>query len=214
MVVIEMHSPHEADHSHDVYTVANMITVVRFMMVPFFLSVFLSERSDGLAFVIFAVAAATDWVDGQIARHTGTVTEIGKAFDPLVDRMLIAAGVVGLFLEGRLPLWIVALLLTRDLYLLMGAGYLARVGAGRVDVVFIGKLTTALLLAGFSGLILGVPTVPGAGVIDASWLPGLGAGDMIVWMYFVYAGIITSLMTAVIYTGRAAQALRTHAGTR
>ena len=77
---------------------------------PIFFSVFLTDRSDTLAFVLFVAAASTDWLDGQIARRTGTVTAIGKAIDPLVDRLLIASGVIGLYIEGRLPLWIVLVL--------------------------------------------------------------------------------------------------------
>lgn len=195
------------DHSHDIYTVANIITVLRLIMIPFFFAVLISGRNDVLAFLLFAVAASTDWVDGQIARRTGTVTELGKAIDPLVDRLLIASGVVGLYLEGRIPLWIVLLLLGRDLFLLGGAYVLARRGARRPQVAYIGKVTTLLLLVGFSGLILNWPMVPGLGLVEAPGLPGWGSEPVAVWMWFVYAGVATSLATAVIYTAQSRRAL-------
>lgn len=207
--------PSTSDHSHDIYTVANIITVLRLMLVPFFFAVLVSGpwegramSSDVAAFLIFAIAASTDWVDGQIARRTGTVTEIGKAIDPLVDRLLIASGVLGLYIVGRLPLWIVLLLLLRDLYLLGGAAYLARNHAAPVRVIYIGKVTTTLLLFGFSDLLLNWPMVPGLGLVSGDQLPGLGSSPAALGIWFVYAGIVTSVITAVIYTGQASESLR------
>lgn len=195
--------PERTDHTHDVYTVANVITILRLILVPVFFSVLIGGGHDALSFALFALAASTDWVDGQIARRTGTVTELGKAIDPLVDRLLIAAGVLGLFLEDRLPLWTVLVLLARDAYLLGGAWVLERNRAHRLPVLYIGKVTTALLLTGFSILILNWPTVPGLGLVDSPQLPGLGSQPAVIGIWFVYAGIVTSLLTAVIYTGRA-----------
>lgn len=215
--VSEPKQPLSEDHSHDIYTLANVITVLRLILVPFFFAVLVSGpweqralSSDLAAFILFAVAASTDWLDGQIARRTGTVTEIGKAIDPLVDRLLIASGVFGLYIVGRLPLWVVGLLLARDAYLLWGAARLARRRIRALPVVYIGKITTALLLVGFSALILNWPLVPGAGVIDSALLPGLGTEPVGLGIWFVYAGIITSLATAVIYTIQARRAVADH----
>ncbi len=193
--------------SQDIYTLANIITVLRLILVPIFFEMIISGRNDTLAFALFAVAASTDWLDGQIARRTGTVTEIGKAIDPLVDRLLIAFGVLGIYLQGRLPFWIVILLLARDVFLLVGAGVLARRHIRALPVVFIGKLTTALLLFGFSGLILNWPQVPGLGLIDSPYLPGWGSASVAAPIWFVYAGMVTSLITATIYTKSAIRAL-------
>lgn len=203
-------SGHDAAHPHarDVYTVANIITVLRLMLVPFFFSVLITEEHDLLAFSLFAVAASTDWLDGQIARRTGTVTELGKIIDPLVDRLLIAAGVLGLFLVGRLPAWTVAVLLARDVYLLAGAWVLERAHAQRLAVSFIGKLTTALLLVGFSGLILNLPVVPGLGLVESEFMPGMGSQPTALAMWFIYAGVVTSLVTAGKYTVDAYRSLR------
>ena len=182
------HAPQE-EHLQDVWTVANVITVLRLLLIPFFFSVVLSDRdhADVLAFALFAAAAGTDWLDGMIARRTGTVTTIGKIIDPLVDRLLLAAGVIGLYLIDRVPLWLVAVLVARDAYLLWGAYRLERHGQ-RMPVTYLGKATTAVLLTGFSLLILGWPKVEIAGTEYYLGEP------------IVLAGLVMSLASAVNYT--------------
>lgn len=187
---------------HTIYSVANLVTIVRLLLVPFFFSVLIAgngSRSRLTAFVIYAVAASTDWIDGQIARRTNTVTQFGKIVDPLVDRLLLASGVVGLYLIGVLPLWVPVLLVLRDLYLLYGAYVLERYRV-ILPVTYIGKLTTAVLLFGFSLLIAGWPVVPGLGLVSSSWLPGFGSDRVSLGIWFVYAGSILSLSAAANYT--------------
>ena len=162
-----------ADPSSDIYTAANVITVLRLILVPISFAVLVTGKNDVVSFILFALAASTDWLDGQIARRTGTVTVIGKAIDPLVDRLLIAAGVLGLYLIGRLPLWIVLVLVTRDVLLLYGLWRLDKAGR-QLSVTYIGKATTAVLLTGFSLLILNWPQVPGLGIDRLSGATGLG----------------------------------------
>ena len=191
------------DHSHDIYTVANIITVLRLILVPLFFSVLLTGTSNTLAFFLFVLAASTDWLDGQIARRTGTVTAIGKAIDPLVDRLLIASGVIGLYIEQRIPLWIVLVLVARDAYLLYGAWRLEHYHF-QVNVNYTGKATTAVLLTGFSLLILGWPVVPGLDIVTSpaleAALPGFGSEPVPLGMWFVYVGLVLSLVAAGQYT--------------
>lgn len=193
-------SPESVDHSHDIYTVANIITVLRLILVPFFFAVLINGNHNTLAFLLFAVAASTDWLDGQIARRTGTVTALGKAIDPLVDRLLIASGVLGLYVEGRLPLWAVIVLFGRDTYLMYGAWRLEQGYKRRMPVTFAGKLTTAVLMTGFADLILGWPLLPGLGIVDTPLLPGFGSQPAALGAWFVYAGIVLSVSTAIHYT--------------
>ncbi|MDZ4179662.1 MAG: CDP-alcohol phosphatidyltransferase family protein [Coriobacteriia bacterium] len=176
------------DHEQDVWTVANIITVLRLLLVPFCFAVLIrDEGSDVLAFALYAGAAGTDWVDGQIARRTGTVTAIGKVIDPLVDRLLIASGVLGLYLVGRLPLWLVVILIMRDVYLLWGAYRLERHRL-RMPVTFAGKTTTAVLLAAFSLMILNWPVVTYDG------------HEILAGLVLAYIGLALSLSTAIQYT--------------
>ncbi len=200
------------DHSHDVWSVANLVTMIRLLLVPVFLVVFLtakSPNSDFIAFLIFFVAAATDFLDGLIARSTHTVTELGKTLDPVVDRALIVAAVIGLFLTGRLPLWIALFFLARDAYLLWGAIYLERHHVRRPPVSWVGKATTAVAFTGFCLLILGWPVVPGLGWLanDPSWLPGLGSSPAYLGIYLMYVGVALSLAAAIQYTFSAREAV-------
>ncbi|MGV8082552.1 MAG: CDP-alcohol phosphatidyltransferase family protein [Coriobacteriia bacterium] len=185
--------------SNEIYTVANVITLLRLILIPFFFAVLIEGQNETLAVILFAIAASTDWVDGQIARRTGTVTTLGKAIDPLVDRLLIASGVLGLYLVGRLPIWTVILLVGRDVYLLYGAWRLEQHQV-RLPVLHIGKATTAVLLAGFALLLLGWPRIAGLGLIDTPALPGFGSSPAALGIWFVYAGIVLSLWTAIGYT--------------
>jgi cardiolipin synthase len=187
---------------HTIYSVANLITIVRLLMVPFFFTVLIGgegERSRLAAFLIYVIAGSTDWIDGQIARRTNTVTQFGKIIDPLVDRLLLASGVVGLYLIGELPLWVPVVLVLRDVYLLYGAYVLER---SRVilPVTYTGKLTTAVLLVGFSSLIAGWPEAPGLGLLDSGWLPGFGSQSAVFGIWFAYVGIALSVSAAVQYT--------------
>jgi cardiolipin synthase (CMP-forming) len=172
-----------------VYSVANMITMLRLLMTPVFFTVLVIRdgKYSALAFVMFVVAASTDFLDGMIARRTDTVTALGKVMDPLVDRLLIAFGVLGLYLLDRLPLWVVVVLVARDVYLLYGAWVLERHGR-RMPVLVIGKVTTAVLLTAFSALMLGP-------VFDIGGVTPLTIGTAL-----MYVGIVLSLTTAVLYT--------------
>ncbi|MCL4554449.1 MAG: CDP-alcohol phosphatidyltransferase family protein [Actinobacteria bacterium] len=189
----------EATNSEsDVWTVANVITILRLMLVPFSFTVLIrDDGSDILAFALYASAAATDWIDGQIARRTSTVTAIGKAIDPLVDRLLIASGVIGLYMVDRLPLPILALLVLRDVYLLYGAWRLERHQL-RMPVTLVGKATTAVLFVGLSLMILNWPYVT---ISDDQLLLGL---------IIVYIGAVMSASTAIHYTVLAKRLVRGH----
>lgn len=192
--------------SNRIFTIPNVISVIRLCMIPVFL-VLLVEGHDLLATFVFALAAGTDWVDGQIARRTHTVTKLGQLLDPAVDRLLMIAGVLGLFMVGRLPLWIIVVVLLRDGLLLVGGTLLLSKYRIRVPVIYAGKVATTLLFVGFAGLLLNWPLVPGfglletppVGLIDAAWFPGFSS-DPVSWgIWFVYAGLLLGLVTTVHY---------------
>lgn len=193
---------------HTVYSVANLITVLRLILVPLFFTVLIdahTPRGRLAAFIIYAIAGSTDWLDGQIARRTHTVTQFGKIVDPLVDRLLLASGVVGLYIIGVLPAWIPVVLVARDLYLLYGAYVLEKYRV-ILPITYTGKLTTAVLLTGFSSLIAGWPIIGGAGLLVTRLLPGFGTTVVPAGIWFVYAGTVLSLSAAAQYTVLAVRA--------
>ena len=193
------------DHSRDVFSIPNVITVLRLVLIPFFFWSLVFEapgvgRNDA-AFLLFTVCAGTDWIDGLIARSTGHVTAIGKIIDPLVDRLLIASALLGLYLVGRVSLLLVLVLVGRDVYLLYGAWVLERHGR-RVPVTWMGKATTFVLLVGFASLIWDFPLVSvlALGTLDLGFARMAFGGLRPLGSYIAYLGVVMSLSAAVQYT--------------
>ena len=98
---------------------ANALTALRLVLVPVFL--YFLFAGDGhatasriTAFAIFAVAIVTDRIDGWLARTYDMVTEFGKLADPIADKMLIGAALIGLSVLGDLPWWVTVVILIRE----------------------------------------------------------------------------------------------------
>lgn len=181
-----------------IFTIPNVISFIRLCMVPVYM-VLLLNGYDLLATFMFALAAGTDWIDGQLARRTNCVSKLGQLLDPAVDRILMSCGVIGLMLVGRLPIWIVVVVLGRDLMLLVGGAYLLKRYHERVAVIYPGKVATTFLFVGFAGLLLNMPLIGGLGWFEASWLPGFGSEACSWGIWFVYAGLLIGLFTTLYY---------------
>ena len=181
-----------------IFTIPNVISFIRLCMVPVYM-VLLLNGYDLLATFMFALAAGTDWIDGQLARRTNCVSKLGQLLDPAVDRVLMSCGVIGLMLVGRLPIWIVVVVLGRDLMLLVGGAYLLKRYHERVAVIYPGKVATTFLFVGFAGLLLNMPLIGGLGWFEASWLPGFGFEACSWGIWFVYAGLLLGLFTTLYY---------------
>lgn len=181
-----------------IFTIPNVISFIRLCMVPVYM-VLLLNGYDLLATFMFALAAGTDWIDGQLARRTNCVSKLGQLLDPAVDRILMSCGVIGLMLVGRLPIWIVVVVLGRDLMLLVGGAYLLKRYHERVAVIYPGKVATTFLFVGFAGLLLNMPLIGGLGWFEASWLPGFGSEACSWGIWFVYAGLLLGLFTTLYY---------------
>ena len=107
------------------WTIPNAIGYVRLLLVPVFLVLALQSESgtDALPAVLFAVIAWSDYADGIAARVTGQYSRMGALLDPLVDRMLIVAGVIVCWHFDLLPHWALAVLAARELFMLCLARY-------------------------------------------------------------------------------------------
>ena len=181
-----------------IFTVANVITFIRLCMAPVALG-FLLCGNDIVATVLFAVTAATDFVDGQVARRTHTVSKLGQLLDPAVDRLLMICGVVGLLAIGRLPVWIVVVVFARDAFLLIGGAWLMREHQIRVPVVYAGKVATTMLFVGLAGLMLNMPQIDGLGWCDFSWLPGFNSFACSWGIWCIYIGLCIAVFTTIYY---------------
>ena len=141
---------------------ANWITVSRLFTLPFLLYglSYPSLESRWICLGIFLVAAATDWLDGYVARKFNQVTELGKFLDPLVDKLLILAPLLALIQMGRVPAWAVFLILARELTI---AGW--RINQTQVSGANIwGKLKTVSQIVAIALFIAPLP---------ASWQPAI-----------------------------------------
>ncbi|MGV0851457.1 CDP-diacylglycerol--glycerol-3-phosphate 3-phosphatidyltransferase [Mycolicibacterium phlei] len=103
-----------------VANIANVLTGVRLVLVPVFLVfLFVGDGHETFwriaAFVVFAVAVITDRFDGALARAYGMVTEFGTLADPIADKALIGAALIGLSMLGDLPWWITLVILAREI---------------------------------------------------------------------------------------------------
>ena len=190
-----------------IFTLANIISFIRLLMVPAYL-VLLLHGFDFVATLLFAAAALTDFIDGQVARRTHTVSKLGQLLDPAVDRILMITGVLGVFLVGRIPLWIIVVVLARDLLMLIGGGILLTRYKIRIPVIYPGKVATTFLFIGFAGLLLNWPLVGGLGVCDIAWLPGF-TDQAVSWgIWFLYVGMILGVATTAYYCVRALDELK------
>jgi cardiolipin synthase len=137
-------------------TTANKITILRMLLVPFFVVEVLYYVRDGdelhlvLAILSFAVAAICDGVDGYIARRYNQRSELGAILDPLADKLLLVSGVVVLsfdhlpYLES-VPLWLTGTIIGRDVLILIGMVVIQlMVGKVTVQPRIIGKVATVL----------------------------------------------------------------------
>lgn len=111
------------------------------------------------AAVVLAVAGWTDWLDGQIARRFGQVTNVGKVVDPVADRLLLATAVVGILVVGAVPWPVAAVAIAREGLVAAAAVVLAMAGARRVDVTLLGKAGTFGLMVAFPLFLTGHSTV-------------------------------------------------------
>jgi cardiolipin synthase len=106
-------------------TIPNLLTLVRIILTPFILI----ELSKGQYMVggwTFGAAAFTDILDGLLARRFGGQSKIGQYLDPVADKILLTCIYIGLALGGAVPLWIVLLIIARDLWILLLSGIALR----------------------------------------------------------------------------------------
>ncbi len=95
----------------------NQLTVLRIILTPIFFVLFLSDSifNKQLAFGIFIIAAVTDWYDGWLARKFNYITNWGRVWDPLADKILTSAAFIAFVILGKLELWMVSIVIFRDL---------------------------------------------------------------------------------------------------
>jgi cardiolipin synthase (CMP-forming) len=135
----------EPEVSSRIWTLANVISVIRLMAIPVFLVLVIRDQLLA-AFILLVAAVLTDFVDGMIARRMNQITTLGQFLDPFADRLFIAATVVALAIQGVVPWWFVIAVMLRDALLGIGGIVMSRYGHATLPVKWWGKVATFGLL--------------------------------------------------------------------
>ncbi|MBN2025876.1 MAG: CDP-diacylglycerol--glycerol-3-phosphate 3-phosphatidyltransferase [Actinobacteria bacterium] len=183
--------------------IANFFTCLRIFLIPvviWLISIMSKETVDAehwWALGVFMFAASTDFIDGQIARRTNTISEFGKLVDPLADRLLVISVLVALMWREFIPLWMGILIVSRDVLMLAGApiiGINDKEVREKLAVHWTGKAATALLFTSIClFILLNLPAKADAGFF--------GKVNPVGFVIFCL-GIVFSYLSGFIYVRR------------
>lgn len=123
--------------------IPNYLSLLRLLLVPVYLWIFFAV-SKPLAAAVLIVCAATDALDGYLARKNGWITDIGKLLDPLADKLASMSALVALSVSALLPWWITGLAIGKEVVMILGAAFLLGKKKIVVASVWYGKLATVL----------------------------------------------------------------------
>jgi cardiolipin synthase len=184
-----------------VWTLPNALSVLRLLGVPLFLWLLLGPEADGWALAVLMISGFTDWLDGKLARWLNQGSRLGALLDPAADRLYIVAALIALALRGIVPTWLVAILLGRELVLGVALLVLRRYGYPPLQVHYLGKAATLLLLYAFPGLLVSYGSNP------VAWIAEPIAWALTIWgtVLYVLAGALYLVQVAgILRTERAA----------
>ena len=166
----------------------NLITAARFLLTGLLAVLLMFEQTTFMAFfawLVFSIAAASDWVDGYVARRYEAVTVLGKLMDPLADKVLVAAALIMLIPLGRLPAWIALVILSREM-LVTGLRAVASTSGIVVAASSLGKIKSIMQYIGLGTLIFPL------GVLPIPYLHQIGLG-------LVYVALVLTIWSGIDY---------------
>ncbi|BDZ66187.1 CDP-diacylglycerol--glycerol-3-phosphate 3-phosphatidyltransferase [Agromyces mangrovi Wang et al. 2018] len=170
-----------------VWTIPNVLSMLRLALVPVFLGLIVAGL-DIAALVVLVVASLTDLLDGYLARRLGQVTRLGQLLDPAADRLYIFAALLGLAFRDLVPWWIVAVIVARDVGIVLLGIVLANHGYGPLPVHLLGKVATFALFFGLPVILLGI-AFPAVNAVSApvGWAITLWGAFLYWWAGVIYA---------------------------
>jgi len=169
-----------------VLTLPNALSVLRLLGVPLFLWLLLGPHEDGWAVAVLMVAGVTDWADGKLARVLGQSSRLGALLDPAADRLYIIATLIAFVLRDVVPLWVVAVLVGREVVLGVMLLVLRHYGYEPLQVHYLGKAATFNLLYAFPLLLL-------ADDATGAWLAWV---QPVAWAFTIWGGALYVLSGA------------------
>jgi len=184
------------DTKNTIINLPNMITVFRIVLVPvLFLLLFFSpgKLQSFFAGLVFSVASISDCVDGYLARRMNLVTDFGKFLDPLADKLLVGVALIMMIPLGRVPLWIVVIILGREVMVTLLRVISLRKGNKVIEASMTGKYKTGFQIAAIIPLLFHYEYNLGLEVFDFS------VDFHVVGMAFLYAALVLTIWTGVYY---------------
>jgi cardiolipin synthase len=157
------------------FNLPNLITWLRILLIPLFVALFYLpgtwitvEQRDTAATAIFIFAAATDWLDGWLARRLNQMSAFGAFLDPVADKLMVAAALIVLLYLARVDTVVTLIIIGREIAVSALREWMAKVGQAKsVAVATIGKLKTASQMVAIPLLLYGEPL---GGLVDSQWL--------------------------------------------
>ena len=138
----------------------NKLTVLRMVLVPFFVATLLlsntNETLKWVALALFVIASLTDFADGYIARKYNLITNFGKFMDPLADKILTVSGMICLIELGRIPSWIVVIIVARE-FIISGFRLIAAENGVVIAANYWGKFKTTFQMIMIILMIMNIP---------------------------------------------------------
>lgn len=185
---------HEPPNPVPTLNIANVLTTIRIIMVPFFIwALFADDSTQGtwrwVALAIFVVAMYTDKLDGDLARSRGLITNFGKIADPIADKLLTGSALVCFSILAELPWWVTIVILVREWGITLLRVVVIRYGVIAANMG--GKIKTVL-----QAIVIGVYLLPYTHTID--WL-GTAA-----W-YLMLLTLAVTVVTGIEYLIKAGQ---------
>ncbi|MBR5231181.1 MAG: CDP-alcohol phosphatidyltransferase family protein [Clostridia bacterium] len=167
----------------EIFTVPNLLTIVRMALIPVFWVLMMVYNLNEWALAVFVIASATDVVDGFIARRFNQITDFGKLFDPLADKLMVLSVLLTLWLRGIISGLAVSLMTFKELFMIFSSAYLYKRNVV-VHSLFVGKFAqcavcAALFLSFFSGSFEGMTFQPHTVLL---WI-GIGAAYTAMFSY-------------------------------
>jgi CDP-diacylglycerol--glycerol-3-phosphate 3-phosphatidyltransferase len=174
--------------AEDAVNLPNLLTMGRIAAIPFF--VWLLDTPTPIrgfwACIVFTAAAITDVLDGYLARKLGVVSVLGKFLDPLADKLIVMAALVWLVPMGRIPAWVVVLLLAREISV-TGLRSVAASEGVVISAGHEGKTKTALQMIGIVALVLGYPYHLSYLGVDLGVVDMVHVGQMLVLLSLLFS---------------------------
>ncbi|MEI6611189.1 MAG: CDP-diacylglycerol--glycerol-3-phosphate 3-phosphatidyltransferase [Deltaproteobacteria bacterium] len=173
----------------EIFNLPNIITLIRISVVPF-LFILLTEPGEFWSLILailFALASITDMLDGYLARKYNMITTMGKFLDPLADKLVVNTAMILMIPIGRIPAWIVAVTIIRDL-IVDGIRSIASSEGLYIQASTLGKQKTIAQLFAVTALMV--------------WYPLFGINSYIVGMALLYIALLLTIYSGLDYLVR------------